>query len=109
VPKFTREELELERSRDSNVTVQYNVALNLDKSKLKLDYRSTQDTKELVLFFLHKFGHPLSRADIARLIKRRKSPGLSKLLNQMANDGDVRVWIQQLPNGTGKYVYEIMR
>jgi len=50
-------------------------------------YRSRGDTLKLIVKVLKAAEKPMNRAQIARAIQRRKSPGIIAMLNDLVADG----------------------
>lgn len=108
--KFTRAEIfPNEQSHQSYVTVPEKSQAQIQKSLIKVPYRSMSENEELIVRVMESAIAPLTRAKIARLIGRKKAPGINKLIEQLVFNGILCKHIVRRPNGVDMYLYEMQR
>lgn len=108
--KFTRAEIfPDEQSRESNETVPMMSQAQIQKSLIKVPYRSIEENEELIVRVMQSAIGQLTRAKIARLIGRKKAPGINKLIEQLVVNGILCKHVVRRPNGVDMYLYEIQR
>jgi len=105
--KFTRAEIfGDEQSHESIVTVSRKSQETFQESLIKVPYRSMNENEKLILRVMQSAIAPLNRAKIARLIGRKKSPGINKLIEQLVESGVLCKYVVKRPNGVDMYLYE---
>jgi len=108
--KFTRAEIfPDEPSRESNVIVPILSQAQIQKTLMNVPYRSMQENEELIVRVMQSAIGPLPRSKIARLIGRKKAPGINKLIEQLVDNGILCKHVVRRPNGVDMYLYEIQR
>lgn len=104
--KITRDEIARNNGyRDNHETVLNNVALNSMKSLVTVPYRSMNENEKLILMVVSQAGKPLSRAEICRKIKRKKAPGIVKLIENLVEAGHLIRHQQTRANGVLMFTY----
>lgn len=107
---WSREELLLEKpSQDSHETVPTKSRAPIQQSLIKVPYRSMSENEDLIVRVMESAIAPLTRAKIARLIGRKKAPGINKLIEQLVTNGILCKHVVTRPNGVDMYLYEIQR
>jgi len=108
--KFTRAEIfPDETSRENTVTVPILSQAQIQKILMTVPYRSMQENEELIMRVMQSAIGQLTRAKIARLIGRKKSPGINKLIEQLVTEGILCKYVVRRPNGVDMFLYEIQK
>lgn len=108
--KFTRAEIfPDEMSQESHETVLIKSREPIQQSLIKIPYRSMSENEELIVRVMESAIAPLPRSKIARLIGRKKAPGINKLIEQLVDNGILCRHVVKRPNGVDMYLYEIQR
>jgi hypothetical protein len=108
--KFTRDDIfGKEKSQQSVVTVPIKSHLPIQKSLIKEPYRSMSENEDLIVRVMESAIGALTRRQICRLIGRKKSPGLNKLIEQLVSNGILCKYTTRRPNGVDMYLYEIQK
>lgn len=108
--KLTRREIFGEEpTRDSHETVLIKSQAQIQKSLINVPYRSMSENEELIVRVMESAIAPLPRSKIARLIGRKKSPGINRLIEQLVTNGILCRHTVRRPNGVDMYLYEIQR
>lgn len=108
--KFTRADIfPDEQSRENHETVPMMSQAQIQKSLIKMPYRSMQENEELIVRVMESAIAPLTRAKIARLIGRKKQPNINRLIEQLVTSGILCKHVVRRPNGVDMYLYEINR
>lgn len=108
--KFTRADIfPNEPSRENYVTVPEKSQAQIQKSLIKVPYRSMSENEELIVRVMESAIAPLPRSKIAKLIGRKKSPGINRLIEQLVTNGILCRYVVKRPNGVDMYLYEIQR
>lgn len=104
--KITRDEIAQNgRYRDSFETVQNTVAYNSMKSLVTIPYRSVKDTARLILMVCVHANRELSRAEICKQIKRKKTPSMVKLIEELVEAGHLIKHQHNRANGVIMFTY----
>lgn len=98
-----------EPSHESLVTVPILSQAQIQKSLINVPYRSNEENEELIVRVMQSAIAPLPRSKIARLIGRKKAPGINKLIEQLVDNGILCKHVVRRPNGVDMYLYEIQR
>lgn len=107
---WSREELfPEEKAQDSHETVSTKSRAPIQQSLIKIPYRSMSENEDLIVRVMETAIAPLTRAKIARLIGRKKAPGINKLIEQLVFNGILCKHVVKRPNGVDMYLYEIQR
>lgn len=108
--KFTRQELfGEEKSQQSTVTVPVKSHLPIQKSLINVPYRAVEETEELIVRVMESAIAPLPRSKIARLIGRKKSPHITKIIENLVVAGVLCKHVVIRPNGVEMFLYEPQR
>lgn len=108
--KFTRAEIfPNEESHQKAVSVPILSQAQIQKILMNVPYRSMEENEELIVRVMQSAIAPLPRSKIARLIGRKKSPGINKLIEQLVTNGILCKYVQRRPNGVDMFLYEIQR
>lgn len=108
--KFTRADIfPDEMYQQTNVTVPTKYQAQLQLNLIKVPYRSMSENEELILRVMESAIAPLPRSKIAKLIGRKKAPGINKLIEQLVVNGILCKHVVKRPNGVDMYLYEIQR
>jgi hypothetical protein len=68
-------------------------------------WRESHETRTLILSVLRAAERPLTRRQIANLIGLSKHPRLNKLIEEMAEAGEIKRIEEPLRNGKAKFLY----
>ncbi len=71
------------------------------------DHRPRRETVDLILEHLAD-ASPMTRTQIARAIKRKKTPHLIDLLDDMVEEGLLSRAVKRFHNGVEGYVYSVI-
>jgi len=108
--RFTRHEIfPDEPSHNGRVTVTRQSQPPLHQSLINEPYRSIEESEELIIRVLESAIAPLPRSKVAKLIGRKKSPHLNRLLEGLVSRGIAYRSERIRPNGVVMYLYEIQR
>lgn len=106
--RLTRHEIfPEEKHRKNTDTVTRQSREPLQKRLINVPYRSVEESEELIIRVLESAIAPLPRSKVARLIGRKKAPGINKILDSLVERGIARRWVEQRPNGVDMFLYEI--
>lgn len=106
--KFTRKDIfPDEESHQNTVIVPVKSQVQIDKSLISLPYRSMHENESLIVHVMQNATAPLPRSRIARLIGRKKSPGINRLIEQLVDEGILCRHVMRRPNGVDMFLYEI--
>jgi len=76
---------------------------------MPLQYYSPQQLVNEIYYAIMQSREPMTRLDICRAIKRKKSPHIIKMIDGMAKDGWLQVEIGEDRLGRAAYIYAIQR
>lgn len=108
--KFTRQDLfGEEKPQQSAVTVPIKSHAPIQQSLIKVPYRSMLENEDLIVRVMESAIAPLTRKQIARLIGRKKAPGINNLIEQLVTNGILCKYTVRRPNGVDMYLYEIQK
>lgn len=112
--KYTRQDLfgdekTPEKSHKSHETISTQSREKIAKSLIKVSYRSMTETRELIVFLMEKQERPLTRLEIAKLLKRRKTPIVNRMIEELVSDGVLLRYEDTRPNYTTVFYYEFNR
>lgn len=89
-------------------------AFNLDKDGTVLKpyqrgrvegRRPVGDSRQMIVELVRSAAQPLTRLDIAKALKRSKSPHLVNLINELADSSEIVLHVSKLKNGMLEYRY----
>jgi hypothetical protein len=97
------------KSQQNTVTVPIQFQAQMQLNLMKVPYRSMSENEELIVRVMESAIAPLPRSRIARLIGRKKAPGINRLIEQLVVNGILCKHVVKRPNGVDMYLYEIQR
>lgn len=71
------------------------------------DHRPRDEARALIFDIVAESPRPLTRTEIARAIRRVKSPHLIDMIEELVDEGIFQRWTQLYPNGVEGYVYAL--
>jgi len=74
---------------------------------IKQDHRPLDETRQLIIDCLTEYDTPLTRTQIARHLKRRKTPHLITIIDDLVADGYLMRDVITFNNGVQGYVYAL--
>jgi hypothetical protein len=112
--KYTREELFGDEKEGQSSHKGHEIVTRLSREKtakslVKVPYRSIDDTKELIVFFMEQQTYPIARSEIARLVGRHKTPTLNRLIEELVTEGVLLRYETTRANRATMFYYEFRR
>ncbi|MGB1287854.1 MAG: hypothetical protein ACPG7F_15045 [Aggregatilineales bacterium] len=69
------------------------------------EHRTLGETREMIVQKIHEAGKPLTRAGIAKAIRRKKTPHLIDIIDALVDDKILGRGVKTFHNGVQGYVY----
>lgn len=76
-----------------------------EKKEKKQEHRPQHETRLLLIALFHQANRSLSRTEVARAIRRSKSPGLIAALDELVQEGIIERGIKTYHNKVRGYEY----
>lgn len=72
------------------------------------EHRPRDEARALIFDVVAESPRPLTRTEIARAIRREKTPHLITMIEELVDEGVFQRWTKLYPNGVEGYVYALV-